>query len=96
MPIYGIISFILGLVGFAYFFIGPKQIGAEDVPMLWYLFGWVAWAAGLVSVMLGVESLRREQGKSIIWAIGGIIMGGLAMLILLVWLSCSDMTVPGG
>jgi len=93
-PKLGLVSFAMGLVAFIYFFIGPKYVGHEDVPVVWYIIGWVAWAVALVSVLLGVESLRQEKDKSIMWPIAGIILGGLALLILLTWLSCAELAVP--
>ncbi len=94
MPKLGLISFGLGLVAFIFFFIGPKQLTAYDVPILWYIAGWLAWAASLVGVLIGVESLRQEKGKSIIWSVAGLILGGLALLMLLTWLSCAEIYTP--
>jgi hypothetical protein len=90
----GMISFGLGLVAFIYYFIGPKHVGRVDVSIVWYIFGWVAWAAGLISVLLGIESLRHEKGKSIIWPIAGLILGSLALLILIIWLSIAKLPIP--
>jgi dolichol kinase len=90
----GLISFALGLVAFIFFFIGPKQYPIKDVPLIWYITGWVAWAAALISVLLGIESLRLERGKSIIWTIAGLILGGLALLILISWLTCARLPDP--
>ncbi|MCK4334354.1 hypothetical protein KAX06_06175 [candidate division WOR-3 bacterium] len=94
MPKLGLISFGLGLVAFIFFFIGPKQLTAQDVPILWYIAGWLAWAASLIGVLIGVESLRQEKGKSIIWSVAGLILGGLALLMLLTWLSCAEIYTP--
>jgi len=94
MPKLGLISFGLGLAAFIFFFIGPKQLTAHDVPVLWYIAGWLAWAASLVGVLIGVESLRQEKGKSIIWSVAGLILGGLALLMLLTWLSCAEIYTP--
>ncbi len=89
MPTLGLISFALGLIAFIFFFIGPKQFPIKEIPLIWYILSWVAWAASLVSVLLGIESLMREKGKSIIWTIAGLILGGLALLILISWLTCA-------
>jgi dolichol kinase len=94
LPKLGLISFGLGLVAFIYFFIGPKQLSAQDVPLLWYIISWFAWAASLIGVLIGVESLRQEKGKSLIWPIAGLILGGLALLMLLTWLSCAEIAAP--
>jgi hypothetical protein len=94
LPRLGLISFGLGLVAFIFFFIGPKQLTAHDVPVLWYIAGWLAWAASLVGVLIGVESLRQERGKSLIWPIAGLILGGLSLLMLLTWLSCAKIYTP--
>jgi hypothetical protein len=94
LPTLGLVSFGLGLVAFIFFFIGPKQLTAQDVPILWYIAGWLAWAASLVGVLIGVESLRQEKGKSLIWPIAGLILGGLSLLMLLTWLSCAELHIP--
>ncbi|MBD3286590.1 hypothetical protein GF359_08455 [candidate division WOR-3 bacterium] len=94
IPKRGIVSFGLGLLAFMYYFIGPKHVGRYEVPVWIYIVGWLCWAAALVSVLLGVESLIREKGKSVIWTIAGLILGGLALLILLTWLSCAELPPP--
>jgi hypothetical protein len=87
---YSLISFICGLVAFLYFFIGPKNFDHDSVHWVLYGISWLFWAAALISVLFGVESLIKEGKSTLIWTIAGLILGGLSLLILLGWLSCAE------